>query len=86
MTAADLPLFSNPSSKENHNLGALISDGKLLQRVLEKILVAVLLMRFLFLFPFVIRRFILIIKLSIYSITQAHNVGETHAPDHISLG
>ena len=70
-----LPLFSNPSCRENYSLGSgLISDRKLFQRILEKIFVAVLLTRFLFLF--VVRRFILIIKLPIeyLSITQAHKI------------
>jgi len=91
MTAAAgyLPLFSNPPHRENRCIGGgLISDGRPLQRIFEKILVAVLLTRFFFPFPSVIRRFILIIKLSIeyISITQAHNVNETRAPDQISLG
>jgi len=68
-------------------LGGLISDGKLLHRILEKILVAVLFHSFLLLLLFVIRRFIPTINLSIeyISITQAHNVDETHALDHIPM-
>jgi len=52
------------------------------------VLLAVLLARFLFLFLFVARRFILEIKLQIeyLSTTQAHKIDKTHAPDHISLG
>jgi len=81
VAAGYLPLFSNPPHRKNHCLGGgLISDDRPLQHIFEKILVAVLLTRFLFPFPSVIQRFILIIKLSIehISITNAHNVDETH--------
>ena len=85
VAAGYLPLFLNPSCRENHSLGGgLISDGKFLQRILEKIFVAVLLTRFLFLL--VVRRFVLIIPIEYISITQAHNVDETHAPESVFLG
>ena len=59
-----LLLFLNASCRENRGLGdGLISDGKLLQRILEKILVAVFLARLLLFFFFVIGGFILKIKL-----------------------